>query len=283
MKPCVPNPRARKLLHLRVNRRNSGARLVDTTGMAPKSPCDEEPSAQVDTFGRARTEPAPYHGRNVLICSPLREDRFLLTEYAIELGWGVSLRLEARHAMASIETAVVLVVLRAADAISGAQVVGRLRRAHYSRHIAYLAATEAPEECDEALARGATVASPHRGDLSLMQFFSATLDDSLSKYPARLRFEPFELDLEDKRVWVFENDDLVEKVVTPNLFAALELLVRRNGQDAHITELCEVSGTSTHGSAPRELISRLRAALGPLASDAVSNRTAGYYGLKHQR
>ena len=139
---------------------------------------DLETLTYLQPFGREGRAPAPRHGRSLLICSPLPGDRFLLSEYAMQLGWDVALRSDATSTLKEIDPAVVLVVVRASDASTAAKVLWELRTARYTRDILYLAATSAAEECEQACARGATSATSHRRDLNLIEFFAGALEEA---------------------------------------------------------------------------------------------------------
>ncbi len=158
-------------------RRNSGVRQLDAPRVTRQIPGpNHEMTAELglavekSAVHRERPAPAPYHGRTVVICSPFQDDRFLLSEYAIDLGWRVALHPNVEAALGSIDPTVVLVVLRASTAATGAKALWDFRRARYGCDIAYLAATPSENECQRALLGGAKSATAYRRDLRLMDF-----------------------------------------------------------------------------------------------------------------
>lgn len=136
-----PSAEAESYQRPRRLRRNSGWRRIDAPLVTPEYP------SSTDCYPGAGLEPspAPSHGRSVLICSPFRDDRFLLSEYALALGWSVTLRSDAEKALESLGPAVVLIVVRPCNATAGAQILSSLRRARYARDVTYLAAS--PSRC----------------------------------------------------------------------------------------------------------------------------------------
>ncbi len=258
--------------------RRCGAHLRNKAAVRMRGPAAAKSSSDshgigppFDEVGVTRHHPEdasgsiPRSGCGVLISSPLGDDRHFLGHYALSLGWDVSLRSDIDVAGKPMDPAVVVVVMRPPDARAGASALRNLRQAHYTRDIAYLAASSAPEECEQAAIRGATWAVSNRPALDLIEFFAGVLNEARIKYPARLRFSPFELDVEERRVWLLENGKQVEVRLTHSLFGALELLVRACGRDVPIERVSEASGTTKNASAQRKLIS---GSAGPCAHSA---------------
>jgi hypothetical protein len=196
--------------------------------------------------------------RSVVVACAHQPERLLLAEYMVSRGVDVILWSCTTASLSRMpDSAAVLVVVQPHE--PAPNLCKYLRGTGYRRDICYLPSGPEADEAAAAAAVGATILRTEPGDPSLIALIAPALERAFERHPPRLSFGRLAIDLDSRQVWM---DGKLHRHPSAALLASLELLMRKGSAGADLVELCSASGTSTHDSAPRKLISRLQKEFG---------------------